>query len=51
MKKAARRNLELGVISQDPAQVGELVGLFDRFWIGEECRGCAFTGTCPDPIP
>lgn len=50
VKKPARRNLELGVLTTDPEWVGELVRQFDRFWIGEHCRECAFRDRCPDPI-
>ncbi len=50
VKKPARRNLELGVVTEDPAWVAELERLFDAFWIGEHCRGCAFSEKCPDPV-
>jgi phosphatidylserine/phosphatidylglycerophosphate/cardiolipin synthase-like enzyme len=50
VKKKARRNLELGVITEDPHWVAYLETLFDNFWIGEHCRDCAFTGDCSDPI-
>ena len=50
VKKAGRRNLEIGMVTEDAAEVRRLVGLFDRFWIGEECAGCAFRKRCPDPI-
>jgi phosphatidylserine/phosphatidylglycerophosphate/cardiolipin synthase-like enzyme len=50
VKKPRRRNLELGVITEDPAWVSYLEKLFDDFWIGEHCRDCAFADKCPDPI-
>jgi len=50
VKRAARRNLELGVVTEDPAWVADLVQRFDRFWIGVHCRDCAFVDRCPDPI-
>jgi phosphatidylserine/phosphatidylglycerophosphate/cardiolipin synthase-like enzyme len=50
VKSAARRNLEVGVLSRDPAFVRPLFAAFDRFWVGAECRGCAYRKTCPDPI-
>ncbi len=50
VKKASRRNLELGLVSDEPPFVKQLAGLFDRFWIGEDCVGCAFERDCPDPI-
>lgn len=49
-KKERRRNLELGVVTTAPSWVSELETRFDRFWIGEHCRDCAFRKTCPDPI-
>ena len=49
-KKASRRNLELGITTDDPGFVNRLSTLFDQFWIGEHCRDCAFKKQCPDPI-
>lgn len=45
-----RRNLELGLWSQDPAFVKELQRIFDEFWMGEHCRNCGLKNQCPDPI-
>jgi len=45
-----RRNLELGVASDQPAFVRRVAGLFDAFWIGEHCRACGLRDRCPDPI-
>lgn len=45
-----RRNLELGIMTEDPEWVAELVGIYDRFWMGMECEGCSFAKRCPDPI-
>lgn len=50
VKKAGRRNLEIGMVTGDAGEVGRLVSMFDRFWIGEECADCAFRKRCPDPI-
>lgn len=49
-KKTSRRNLELGVITENPIWVRRLEDLFDKFWIGENCRDCALKKKCPDPI-
>jgi len=50
VKRAARRNLELGVITEDREWVRRMIALFDEFWIGTFCRDCAFRKRCPDPI-
>lgn len=50
VKRQNRRNLELGVVTNDPQWVKHLETLFDAFWIGEYCADCAFQSRCPDPI-
>jgi phosphatidylserine/phosphatidylglycerophosphate/cardiolipin synthase-like enzyme len=50
VRRPQRRNLEIGAVTRDPEMVGQLESLFDRFWIGEFCDGCAFRDRCPDPI-
>ncbi len=31
-----------GAVTRDPETVAQLAGLFDRYWIGDECPDCAF---------
>ena len=50
VKRAQRRNLELGVITEEPDWLEYLEALFDSFWIGTYCRDCAFSDSCSDPI-
>jgi phosphatidylserine/phosphatidylglycerophosphate/cardiolipin synthase-like enzyme len=50
VKKPQRRNLELGVVTEDVNWLRYLEDLFDRFWIGTYCRDCAFSDSCSDPI-
>jgi phosphatidylserine/phosphatidylglycerophosphate/cardiolipin synthase-like enzyme len=50
IKKPERRNIELGVITEDRVWVDRLATLFDNFWIGEHCRDCAYKKECSDPI-
>jgi phosphatidylserine/phosphatidylglycerophosphate/cardiolipin synthase-like enzyme len=50
VKRAERRNLEIGAVTRDPARVRRLEQLFDSFWIGEHCTDCAYRDRCPDPI-
>lgn len=50
VKKPNRRNLELGVITEESDWVQVLEELFDAFWIGEYCRDCALRNSCSDPI-
>ena len=49
-RSARRRNLEIGVISDEPGFVAGLETEFDRFWIGEHCDDCALRARCPDPV-
>lgn len=49
-KSDKKRNLELGIVSQDKAFVKQLVKMFDTFWMGMYCRDCRFIDKCPDPI-
>lgn len=49
-KSERSRNLEVGIISQDPKMVIKLQDLFDKFWIGSYCHDCLFRDDCPDPI-
>lgn len=49
-KSEKRRNLELGLWSQDPVFVKEIQRTFDQFWMGEHCRDCGLKRQCPDPI-
>ena len=45
-----RRNLEIGLVTEDGEEVRGFMRLFDRFWMGEHCRGCGRRDVCPDPI-
>lgn len=49
-KSGNKRNLEVGMVSSNPACVRQLEALFDRFWIGEHCDDCRVRDICPDPI-
>jgi phosphatidylserine/phosphatidylglycerophosphate/cardiolipin synthase-like enzyme len=49
-KSPHKRNLEVGVVSEESRWVGELIRLFDRFWIGEFCDECRLRDICPDPV-
>jgi phosphatidylserine/phosphatidylglycerophosphate/cardiolipin synthase-like enzyme len=49
-RKAARRNLELGVVTDREDWIRRLEHLFDSFWMGGFCDDCAFRSRCPDPI-
>lgn len=49
-KQPRRRNMELGVITEEPSWLKYIEALFDDFWIGSYCRDCAFSDRCSDPI-
>jgi len=50
VKSEHRRNLEIGAMITDTQKVKVLMSLFDKFWMGDYCRDCAFRKKCPDPI-
>jgi phosphatidylserine/phosphatidylglycerophosphate/cardiolipin synthase-like enzyme len=50
IKSDKRRNFELGMIFDEPAQVTEIMEYFDRIWIGGHCPGCGLRKICPQPI-
>ena len=50
VKSKNRRNLEVGLLTQDPGWVKQLTTQFDQFWIGQQCMQCSFRDKCPDPI-
>jgi len=45
-----RRNLELGITTEDSELIKDLMKIFDSFWIGTFCKDCALRKKCPDPI-
>lgn len=49
-KSRARRNLEAGVLTDDPAIVEPLMEELDRLYLGEHCLDCERREFCPDPI-
>lgn len=49
-RSSKRRNLEIGLLTTDPAWVKKIAGLFDTFWIGGYCNGCFYRKRCPSPI-
>lgn len=49
-KDERKRNLEVGLSSQDPLLVSRLMDLFDTFWMGSYCLDCSWRNNCPDPI-
>ncbi|NKC13319.1 MAG: phospholipase [Gammaproteobacteria bacterium] len=49
-KNIHKRNLELGLVTEDAAWVARLTAIFDRFWIGAHCQACKLRAACPDPI-
>ena len=49
-KSENKRNLEVGITSEDRDLVRKLRDLFDDFWIGSYCHNCGLRNKCPDPI-
>lgn len=49
-RSEGKRNLEIGIWTEDPALVSPIKDLFDEFWMGFHCPGCSLKSKCPDPI-
>jgi phosphatidylserine/phosphatidylglycerophosphate/cardiolipin synthase-like enzyme len=49
-KHAARRNFELGVLTQDERLLDAAQDVFQRIWRGLECEGCRMRDECPMPL-
>jgi phosphatidylserine/phosphatidylglycerophosphate/cardiolipin synthase-like enzyme len=49
-KSVHRRNFETGWLTDEPAHVDKLIELFDRIWMGAECRECGRRENCIAPI-
>ena len=50
VKGENRRNLEIGIATENPEFIKSLMKIFDSFWIGTFCIDCALRNKCPDPI-
>jgi phosphatidylserine/phosphatidylglycerophosphate/cardiolipin synthase-like enzyme len=48
-KGDARRNFELGFLTDDLRVLDEVQALFQSLWAGGPCDGCALRDLCPDP--
>lgn len=49
-KSDRRRNFEVGCLTRSRPAVRELMGYFDRLFLGEPCADCGLRDRCPDPI-
>lgn len=49
-KGDARRNFELGLLTQDERLLDAAQDVFDRIWRGQECEGCRMRAECPMPL-
>lgn len=49
-KDEARRNFELGFVTEDFEVIDHTAALFESVWSGSECRRCKLRELCPDPI-
>ena len=50
MKAETTRNLEAGILTNDPEIVEQAMTQFDEVWIGKHCKSCKRRDFCPDPI-
>lgn len=46
----ARRNFELGLLTEDEAMLDQVQALYDRLWRGGECGGCGLRKVCAAPL-
>jgi phosphatidylserine/phosphatidylglycerophosphate/cardiolipin synthase-like enzyme len=49
-KSPARRNFELGFVTQDYDTIDRVTAMFEAIWRGDECKQCGLYAQCPDPI-
>jgi len=49
-KSEGRRNVEVGLITADPALVDTVADLFEAVWSGALCKTCGRRDYCPVPL-
>jgi phosphatidylserine/phosphatidylglycerophosphate/cardiolipin synthase-like enzyme len=49
-KGAARRNFELGIVTDDGPLLDQVQAIYERIWTGGECEGCRLREECPGPL-
>lgn len=49
-RSRGKRNMEIGIWTQERHLVQRIQSIFDEFWIGSHCIACSFRRSCPDPI-
>lgn len=49
-KGDARRNFEMGIVTDDDAMLDVAQERFDRIWRGAECKGCSLRRQCDAPL-
>jgi phosphatidylserine/phosphatidylglycerophosphate/cardiolipin synthase-like enzyme len=49
-KSAARRNFEVGLLTDDPDLVDRVADLFEAIWSGAMCPDCGRRDHCPEPL-
>lgn len=49
-KDEARRNFELGFVTEDFDLIDRVHAFYQAIWSGAECRACRRRDFCPDPI-
>lgn len=49
-KHPDRRNLEAGIVTDEPRLIDPLMTCLDQFYLGDFCRSCQRRSICPDPV-
>jgi phosphatidylserine/phosphatidylglycerophosphate/cardiolipin synthase-like enzyme len=49
-KSDAKRNFEVGFVTEDFDTIDRTTALFEAIWSGAECATCGLRDVCPDPI-
>ena len=50
MKSEGTRNIEAGILTDDPQIVEQAMNQFDEVWMGKNCKTCKRRDFCTDPI-
>lgn len=50
MKAEGTRNVEAGILTDDPEIVEPAMNQFDEVWMGKHCKTCKRRNFCTDPI-
>jgi hypothetical protein len=50
VRGSARRNFELGIVTDDGPLLDQVQGMYEHLWRGGGCAGCGLRALCPGPL-